>query len=106
VAIAVTAFPPLYLAVGACIGVAVAIQTVSYMTLRPALTPDELLGRVGSTARTLTAGLRPLGLLGGGALIAAASGGVALIGMGVLAIGASMLFGLSKTFREAGRWAR
>jgi ENTS family enterobactin (siderophore) exporter len=106
VVVAVTASATVYLAVGFCIGIAVAVQTVSYMTLRPALTPDELLGRVGSTARTITVGLRPLGQLGGGALIAAASGGVALMGMGSLAIGASILFGLSKTFREAGRQAR
>ena len=106
VVIAVTESAPVYLAVGFCIGIAVAIQTVSYMTLRPALTPDELLGRVGSTARTITVGLRPLGQLGGGALIAAASGGVALVGMGTLAIGASIMFGLSKMFREAGRRAQ
>jgi hypothetical protein len=79
---------------------------VSYITLRPTLTPDNFLGRVGSTARTITAGLRPLGQLSGGALIGAANGGVALIAMGGLAIAASMLFGLSKTFREAGSWAR
>jgi MFS family permease len=106
VVMAVTVLPPVYLAVGFCIGAAVAVQTVSYMTLRPALTPDDLLGRVGSTSRTITAGLRPLGLLGGGALIYAANGGVALIGMGAVLIASSMLFGLSKTFREAGRWAQ
>ncbi|MGH2615497.1 MAG: MFS transporter, partial [Thermomicrobiales bacterium] len=106
VAIAVTASPPAYLAAGFCVGAAVAVQTVSYMTIRPTLTPDELLGRVGSTARTITAGLRPLGQFGGGALIDAASGGLALIGMGGLAIAASILFGLSQTLRDAGRRAR
>jgi hypothetical protein len=106
IAIAVTTFPLVYLVAGFCIGAALAVQTVSYMTLRPALTPDELLGRVGSTARTITLGLQPLGRVGGGALISAASGGVALIAMGGLSIGASLLFGLSKTFREAGHSAR
>lgn len=106
IVIATAASAPVYLAVGFCIGIAVAVQTVSYMTLRPTLTPDELLGRVGSTARSITVGLRPLGQLGSGALTAAASGGVALVGIGSLAICASILFGLSKTFREAGRRAQ
>jgi MFS family permease len=100
IVLALTAFPAAYLAVGACIGAALALQTVAYMTLRPALTPDELLGRVGSTARTATAALRPLGLIGVGMLISAASGGAALIGMGVVAIGASVLFGLTYTRLE------
>jgi MFS family permease len=103
VTIAVTASPTVYLAVGFCIGAAFAVQTVSYMTLRAALTPDHLLGRVGSTSRSITAGLRPIGLLGGGALISAASGGIALIGMGGIAIGASLLFCLANPFREAER---
>lgn len=103
IVLALTELPLAYLAAGAGIGVALALQTVAYMTLRPALTPDELLGRVGSTARTATAALRPLGLIGGGLLMSATSGGGALIGMGIIAIGASVLFGLSRTFREAGR---
>jgi hypothetical protein len=97
--------PILYFVICACIGMALALQTVAYMTLRPALTPDALLGRVGSTARTTTAALRPLGLLGGGMLISGASGTVALIGMGIVALGASALFGLSRPFRNAGRAA-
>jgi MFS family permease len=100
--IAVTAVQPAYLAAAFFIGVALGIAFVSYATLRASITPDELLGRVGSTARTLTAGLQPLGLLGGGALISAANGGVALITMGVLCAAASLLFALSRTLREAG----
>jgi MFS family permease len=49
VAMAVTAAPPVYLAVGFFIGAALAVQLVSYMTLRPSLTPDESSG--GSAAR-------------------------------------------------------
>jgi hypothetical protein len=99
--IAASAAPAVYLFVSFFIGVALAVQTVSYMTLRPSLTPDTLLGRVGSTARTITAGLRPLGVVGGGALIDAASGGVALLAMGAVSTIASLLFGLSKTLRTA-----
>jgi MFS family permease len=101
VAIAVTATPAVYLAAGFVVGVALAVLLVSYLTLRSSITPDRLLGRVGSTARVISVGLQPLGMLAGGALIEAADGGVALIAMGGLAIGASVLFGLSRTFREA-----
>lgn len=90
-----------YLVIGAVIGVALAIQTVSYMTLRPLLTPDALRGRVGSTSRTASAAVRPLGMLGGGTLLAAANGGAALACMGVLTLVASVGFSLSRTFRDA-----
>ena len=36
--------------------------------IRPALTPDELLGRSAAAARTVSQGARPLGALLGGAL--------------------------------------
>lgn len=79
-----------------------AVQLVSYMTLRASITPDELLGRVGSTARMVTVSLQPLGLLAAGVLLDAGDGGLTLVTMGVVAIGASVLFGLSRTVREAG----
>lgn len=62
---------------------------------------STILGRVGSTARTISVGLQPLGLLAGGALLDAANGGVALMAMGGTSIAASLLLGLSRTFREA-----
>ncbi len=48
--------------------------TVIYLTLRTTYSPDELLGRIGSTARTISLGLQPVGPLVGGALIDATSG--------------------------------
>ena len=102
VAIAATAARPVYLAAGVFIGAALAVLFVSFMTLRASITPDQLLGRVGSTSRTITTGLQALGLLAGGALIEATNGGVALIAMGGLSMAASLLFGLSRTFRAAG----
>jgi MFS family permease len=102
VAVAAASSPPLYLAAAFLIGAVLSVQLVSYMTLRAAVTPDELLGRVGSTARTISVGLQPVGLLAGGALVDAANGSVALTAMGAVSIGASVLFGLSPTFREAG----
>lgn len=85
------------------VGASLAVVMVTYATLRAAATPDALLGRVGSTARTVTLGLQPLGLLAGGALIDAANGATALVAMGGIAIAGSLLFGLSRTLREAGR---
>jgi hypothetical protein len=91
-----------YLLATFLIGAALAVQLVSYMTLRALITPDELLGRVSSVSRTVTVGLQPLGMLAGGALIDASSGGTTLMAMGGVAIVASVVFGLSRTFRELG----
>ncbi len=82
-------------------GFANSIVLVSYITLRAAASPDELLGRVGSTARTISLGLQPLGMLAGGALLDLAGGGATLrvISAGVIAV--SVGFGLSTTLRTA-----
>lgn len=100
-AIATSRTSPVYLGAALAIGAALAVLLVSYATLRASVTPDEFLGRVGSTARTLSLGLQPLGLLGAGAVIEVAGGGVALAAMGVAAVGATLLFGLSRTLRDA-----
>ena len=102
VVISASDMPAVYLGAAFFVGAALAVQLVSYLTLRASITPDELLGRVGSTARTVTLGLQPLGLLAGAALLDAADGGVTLLTMGLVAIGASLLFGLSRTVRQAG----
>jgi MFS family permease len=102
IAIATTRSAPVYLCAAAVIGAALAILLVSYATLRASLTPDEFLGRVGSTARTLSLGLQPIGMLGAGALVEVAGGGAALRAMGIAAIGATLLLGLSRTVRNAG----
>lgn len=90
-----------YLAAAAAIGAALALQTIAYMTLRASLTPDGLLGRVGASARTVSLALQTLGVVAGGALIEARGGGDALLAMGVLAVGASLAFALSRSFRLA-----
>jgi MFS family permease len=102
VAIAVTTTSLVYLAATFFIGAALAVQLVSYMTLRAFVTPDVLLGRVSSVSRVVTVGLQPLGMLAGGALIEATSGGTTLVAMGAVAIVVSVLFALSRTFREVG----
>jgi MFS family permease len=83
---------PLLLA-GAVIGAAVAVQFIAYATLRALVTPDELLGRVGATARMFTLALQPLGVLGTGLVIEWADGGAALVAMGAILLLASLLFG-------------
>ena len=69
-------------------GVAQSMVLVTYITLRTAYSPDALLGRIGSTARTISLGLQPIGLLVGGALIDATSGSttIAAIGVGLLLV--------------------
>jgi MFS family permease len=98
-AIAITPVWPLYLVAAFFIGAALAVLLISYLTLRSSITPDDLLGRVGSTARTVSAGLQPLGMLAGGALISAASAGAALTTMGLTALAATLLFALTPAFR-------
>ena len=56
---------PILLAVAAVAGVAQSMILVMYITLRTAYSPDALLGRIGSTARTVSLGLQPIGLLVG-----------------------------------------
>jgi predicted MFS family arabinose efflux permease len=82
-------------------GVASTLVLIAYITLRTAYSPDELLGRVGSTARTLSLGMQPLGMLATGALIDATSGGTALIAVGILLAAASVLFAPSRGLRAA-----
>jgi hypothetical protein len=102
VAVAVAESSPATVIFGTCIGIALAVQTVSYMTLRPSLTPDELLGRVGSTSRTLSGALRPLGLVGGGVLMSAYGGGAALMTMGVIVLAVSAAARIMKSFPKTG----
>jgi MFS family permease len=82
-------------------GISQSVVLVTYLTLRTALSPDELLGRIGSTARTLSLGLQPIGLLAGGAIIDLTSGSttLALMGIGVAAV--SLVFAPIRSFRTA-----
>ena len=82
-------------------GISQSLVLVSYVTLRASLTPHELLGRVGSTARIVTLGLQPLGLLVGGVALQTVGGSATLLGMGGLTIAAAVLFSLSSTMRAA-----
>ncbi|MCI0343993.1 MAG: MFS transporter [Chloroflexi bacterium] len=97
--IAVAGSPALYLAGGVAIGASLAVVLISYATLRASATPDELQGRVGSTARAITLGLMPLGMLVTGGVIEVTDATTALLIMGGLALAASVLFGLARQLR-------
>ena len=82
-------------------GVAQSLVLVTYMTLRTAYSPDALLGRIGSTARTISLGLQPVGLLIGGALIDATSGSTTIAVMGIAVAAVSLAFAPIAGFRHA-----
>ncbi len=82
-------------------GVAQSLVLVTYMTLRTARSPDALLGRIGSTARTISLGLQPVGLLIGGALVDATSGSTTIAVMGIAVAAVSLAFAPIAGFRHA-----
>ncbi|HEV2006802.1 MAG TPA: MFS transporter [Candidatus Limnocylindrales bacterium] len=77
------------------------IVLVAYITVRAANSPDELLGRVGSTTRTISLGLRPVGLLVGGLLLDSLHGGPTLLLIAALTGVTSLAFALSPGVRAA-----
>ena len=85
------------------VGRAMLIGTVliGYITLRTALSPDAMLGRIGSTARTISVGLMPIGSFAGGALIDLTNGGATLAIMGALLLAVSGIFALVPNLRRA-----
>ena len=88
VVVAVSVATPLQIGAAFVAGIAQSMVLVTYITLRTAYSPDDLLGRIGSTARSISLGLQPIGLLVGGALIDLTSGSatIALIGIAVATI--------------------
>ncbi len=83
---------PLLLGAASIAGVAQSVVLVTYLTARSNLSPDALLGRVGSTARTISLGLQPIGMLAGGALIDFTDGSTTLAVMGLILIGLTLAF--------------
>jgi predicted MFS family arabinose efflux permease len=92
---------PILLGIALVAGVAQSMVLVTYLTLRTALSPDALLGRVGSTARTISLGLQPVGLLGGGALIDLTGGSTTLALMGAAVAAISLAFVPIRALRRA-----
>jgi ENTS family enterobactin (siderophore) exporter len=92
---------PVLLAVAFVAGVAQSLVLVMYLTLRTTYSPDALLGRVGSTARTFSLGLQPIGMLVGGALIDATSGATTIAFMGSAVVLVSLAFAPVTALRRA-----
>jgi hypothetical protein len=65
------------------------------------VTPDRLLGRVGSTARTISIGLQPIGVLITGILLDTIGGNLTVLLTGALLTVMAGLFALSPTLRAA-----
>jgi predicted MFS family arabinose efflux permease len=82
-------------------GIAQSLVLVTYITLRTAYSPDHLLGRVGSTARVVSLGLQPLGMLGGGVLIDATSGTTTITVMGAALCVLALAFVPVRALRRA-----
>jgi MFS family permease len=101
VVLAVSVAIPIQLAVAFVSGVAQSMVLVTYITLRTAYSPDDLLGRIGSTARTISLGLQPVGLLVGGALIDLTSGSTTIAIIGVAVAGVSLVFAPVAAMRRA-----
>jgi MFS family permease len=101
VGVAVSVATVLQIAAAFVAGIAQSMVLVTYITLRTAYSPDDLLGRIGSTARSISLGLQPVGLLIGGALIDLTTGSttIALIGVAVAAI--SLVFAPIAAIRHA-----
>ena len=81
--VANTTLVPVLLGIAGLAGIAQSMVLVTYLTARTAHSPDVLLGRIGSTARTISLGLQPLGLLVGGALIDLTNGSTTIAIMGI-----------------------
>jgi MFS family permease len=92
---------PLEFAAALGAGISTALVLIAYVTLRATIPPNELLGRVGSTARTISIGAQPVGVFTGGLLLDAIGGGPTLliISAGIALL--SVLFSLSPTMRRA-----
>lgn len=100
-AIAAVQIVPILVIAAVIAGVGQSVVLVTYLTMRTAYSPDALIGRIGSTARTLSFGLQPVGLVAGGAIIELTSGSTAIAIMGVGLVAASVPFMASSALRRA-----
>lgn len=87
---------------GLVVGGSYSIVEVSYVTLRLGASPEALLGRVSTVARTASIGVQPIGLLIGGLLIDRAGGGATLAAMGMATVLMTLAFGAADSIRSAG----
>jgi len=101
VVVALESYVPVLFGAALVAGAAQSMTLVTYITLRTAYSPDEFLGRIGSTARTISIGLQPIGLLIGGALIDRIGGSTTMALMGVTIALVSLCFVPVRAIRSA-----
>ncbi|MFF3774665.1 MFS transporter [Streptomyces sp. NPDC002232] len=87
-----TASLPLALGVVFLAGGGESLSAIVYSTLRARLTPDELLGRVTTTAQVAAFSLKPLSVLAAGIALEATSGSVTLAVIAVSSLAISLVF--------------
>ncbi len=92
IVVAVSDQVPVLLAAAGLAGICQSLVFLTYITARTNYVPDALLGRVGSTARTISLGLQPIGMLAGGLLIDLTSGSTTIALMGIVLIGLALVF--------------
>ena len=85
---------------GLVMGAAWTLVEVSYVTLRLASSPEALLGRISTVAKTVTVGVQPVGMLVGGLLIDRVGGGTTLAAMGLMTVVLSIGFWASGSLRN------
>jgi MFS family permease len=101
VVVALESYVPVLFGAALVAGAAQSMTLVTYITLRTAYSPDEFLGRIGSTARTISIGLQPIGLLIGGALIDRIGGSTTMALMGITIALVSLAFVPVRAIRTA-----
>ena len=101
IVLAITPEVPVMVMVSIASGIAQSMVLLTYLTLRTVYSPDALMGRIGSTARTISLGLQPIGLLVGGALIDLTSGSTTIALMGISIALVSLVFAPVTALRRA-----
>lgn len=86
---------------GLAVGGSYSVVEVSYVTLRLGCSPEALLGRVSTVAKTASVGVQPAGMLIGGLLIDRIGGGATLAAMGMATVVMALAFGALDSMRSA-----
>lgn len=92
---------PILMGLTALAGIGDLQIVVGYATLRATATPDRLLGRVGSTSRTISVGGQALGFLVGGLLLDRIGGRGTLASIGIAIVCVAGIFALAAPLRRA-----
>jgi hypothetical protein len=90
---------PLVVGGSAAFGLTEGFILVIYLTARAHAIPDELLGRVTSTAMTVSNGMGMLGVMAAGVMLDRVGGVATLTAMGAATLGVSGLFGVTRALR-------